>query len=148
MLYLFEHPEAVNSISLQPGANGNFFASASKDGILRLFDTRRNKTGELDILKHPSSFFIRLIQIKFLSLSDAVLQPDTELGKLFTAMFSPTEPSVIAVVGSDYGTVLYDIRNIKRLVQLFCKPLAIFYLRFNRGIIYVFQSILLFSEPE
>ena len=57
MLYLFEHPEAVNSISLQPGANGNFFASASKDGILRLFDTRRNKTGELDILKHPSSFY-------------------------------------------------------------------------------------------
>ena len=93
-------------------------------------------------------FIIRLIQIKFLSLSDAVLQPDTELGKLLTAMFSPTEPSVIAVVGSDYGTVLYDIRNIKRLVQLFCKPLAIFYLRFNRGIIYVFQSILLFSEPE
>ena len=64
-------------------------------------------------------------------MTDDVLQSAMGLGGLFTAMFSPTEPSVIAVVGSDYGTVLYDIRNIKRLVQSFNKQLAILYFMFN-----------------
>ena len=44
----FQHSDSVYSISLQPGNEGNIFATACGDGILRLFDTRRNKKGEFD----------------------------------------------------------------------------------------------------
>ena len=36
LLYSFEHSKCVNSISLQPGTNGNNFATACGDGIFRL----------------------------------------------------------------------------------------------------------------
>ena len=36
----------VNDISLQPGTNGNVFATAFEDGIFSLFDTRKSETGE------------------------------------------------------------------------------------------------------
>ena len=41
----FWQPSTVNSLSLQPGTHGNVFATASYDGILRLFDLRRNRKG-------------------------------------------------------------------------------------------------------
>ena len=45
LLSTFDHPSAVYSVALQPGSNGNVCATACQDGIIRLFDTRRNQTG-------------------------------------------------------------------------------------------------------
>ena len=47
LLNSFKHPETIEAIALQPGTNGNLFATGCEDGIVRLFDTRRNKTGNL-----------------------------------------------------------------------------------------------------
>ena len=35
----------AGDIALQPGTNGNIFATACGDGIFRIFDTRRNANG-------------------------------------------------------------------------------------------------------
>jgi len=49
LLYSFGHSDEVNSISLQPGTNGNNLATACDDGIFRLFDTRRSTTGQSEL---------------------------------------------------------------------------------------------------
>ena len=50
--------------------------------------------------------------------ADAVLQAAKRSGVLCSAMFSPAEPTVIALASMDDGAVLYDIRNIKRFVLI------------------------------
>ena len=42
----FEHPDGVLNIALQRGNGGTIFATACVDGILRLFDTRRDSKRE------------------------------------------------------------------------------------------------------
>ena len=44
-MYSFQHLDGVWDIALQPGTNGNVFASACEDGIVRLFDIRQSVTG-------------------------------------------------------------------------------------------------------
>ena len=39
------HPDSVWDIALQPGSDGQVFASACEDGIVRLFDIRTSATG-------------------------------------------------------------------------------------------------------
>ena len=46
----FKHPHNVKTIALQPDTNGNLFATACYDRILRLFDTRRNSTGKMSLI--------------------------------------------------------------------------------------------------
>ena len=41
------HPSVISDISLQPGTNGQVFASASSNGILRLIDQRQSTAGML-----------------------------------------------------------------------------------------------------
>jgi len=36
----------VVSISVKPGSDGNVFATANRDRVLRIFDTRRSTAGE------------------------------------------------------------------------------------------------------
>ena len=50
-----------------------------------------------------------------------MLQSPERPGPLFTVMFSPAEPNVVAVAGLNDGAVLYDIRNLKKFVNIFFK---------------------------
>jgi hypothetical protein len=48
MLTSFQHPNTVNFVALQPEQEGNVFATACTDGIVRFFDNRRNVKGGFD----------------------------------------------------------------------------------------------------
>ena len=45
-LHSLQHPDEINGLALQPGTDGNVIATACDDGILRLFDPRRDGKGE------------------------------------------------------------------------------------------------------
>ena len=50
MLHSFDHPDLVHYVALQPTAGliaGNILATACQDGLLRLFDMRRNAKGDI-----------------------------------------------------------------------------------------------------
>ena len=49
---------------------------------------------------------------------ESVSQATKRYGYLNTVMFSPTEPSVIAMAGWNDGTIIYDIRNLSKFVLL------------------------------
>ena len=110
-------------MSLQPGAsNGNLFGTACDDGILRLFDTRRNSTsgefvGYLSVIINTNKLIFILNNFYSNVLLD-VLQSSKRPGLLFSSMFSPVDSNVIAVAGSRDGTFLFDIRNIKRFLEI------------------------------
>ena len=42
------------------------------------------------------------------------LQTAERPGALYSVMFSPVEPNVVAVATEDEGAIIYDIRNLKR----------------------------------
>ena len=46
MINSIEHPSEVYGIALQSHQNENNFATVCPDGIVRLFDTRRNGKGQ------------------------------------------------------------------------------------------------------
>ena len=46
LLHLFQHPDQVNYITLQPRTNGNVFATVCGDSKFRLFDIRQRTTGK------------------------------------------------------------------------------------------------------
>ena len=48
LLNSFQRPSQVNGVALQPGKDGNICVTAGFDGLVRLFDTRRNKKGDLN----------------------------------------------------------------------------------------------------
>ena len=117
MLNTFNHPSLVPSVALQPGSNGNFLATACADGILRLFDLRRgSETGKFCFYIISGSN--RSAVIFNFAISDAMLQSAKICVSLHSTMFSPADPSVIAVAGDD-GALLYDLSNLKRSFSFF-----------------------------
>ena len=58
LLHSFDHPDSVHYVALQPATGlmtGNLLATACQsDGLLRLFDMRRNSKGDIP----PKSLFI------------------------------------------------------------------------------------------
>ena len=68
MLNSLEHPfvTTVLGCALQPGSEGNVLATASADGILRLFDIRRNKNGKL--LRSSKAYFFAMNSSFFTSI--------------------------------------------------------------------------------
>ena len=130
---------------MQPGSNGNFFATACRDGILRLFDTRLNKNGELIFtINKLVKKMLKILRI-FL-LVDAMLQVPKRPGYLNTAMFSPSEPLVIAVAGCNDGTFLYDIRNLNRFQYQFLFLFLVVSITYF--IFLLFKNSRLFSFPS
>ena len=59
-MYSILHPDQVFDIALQPGTDGNVFASACEDGIVRLFDIRQSVTGILLNILHCNDYIIPL----------------------------------------------------------------------------------------
>ena len=64
MLHSFDHLKTVFGLALQPGADGNVIATACKDGIIRLYDTRKEK----------NSSFIHSIQLILFSIKIVLKQ--------------------------------------------------------------------------
>jgi WD40 repeat protein len=111
----------VNAVALQPGEGGNIFATACNDEVVRLFDTRRNVKGGFDQRRKmdPSNVFQALqFSILFVLFLDAVSQSNKRSGALNTIVFSPAEPSVVAVASVREGALICDIRNLKRYLYL------------------------------
>ena len=126
-MHSFDHPDLVHYVALQPTAGliaGNILATACQDGLLRLFDMRRNTKGDIQpkSLYSYSNNYVRLIAHRVLiSYSDAVSQTANQHCVLYTAMFSRAEPTVIAVASTTHGALIYDIRNLKRsLIFHYC----------------------------
>ena len=121
MLTSFQHPDTVNAVALQPGEGGSIFATACNDEVVRLFDTRRNVKGGFDQRRkmNPSNVFQALqFSILFVLFLDAVSQSNKRSGALNTIVFSPAEPSVVAVASVREGALICDIRNLKRYLYL------------------------------
>ena len=60
------HLDTIWGFSIQPGTNGNVFASACSDGILRLFDIRHSVTGmSLNFFHCPKILFFKFLNIYF-----------------------------------------------------------------------------------
>ena len=103
-----DHDQEV-AISLQPGNDGNLFATAGIDHVIRLFDTRRKPLGESSF-----SYFCTLPDASYTFLftirAVPVLETGNANGPLMSVVFSPADPSFIAVSGIK-GTRILDIRN-------------------------------------
>ena len=103
-----DHDQDV-AISLQPGSDGNVFATAGFDHVIRLFDTRRKPLGESSF-----SYFCTLPDASYTFLftirAVPVLETGNANGPLMSVVFSPADPSFIAVSGIK-GTRILDIRN-------------------------------------
>ena len=99
----------VVSFSLKPGSDGNVFATANRDHVLRVFDTRRSTAGEYT---NTNLFLDNSIKKKWWTFLYSVVE-DTNLVdivNLWSVMFSPLNPWLIAVAGTN-GTQILDIRN-------------------------------------
>ena len=100
------HRFSVYSIALKPETRGNIFASSCADGKLRLFDLR-------------------------LSSTNPIIQTAYRSGALHSAMFSPSEPSLVATAGLGDGTQLHDIRLPTRCLHFFPSQGGTIEVRFN-----------------
>ena len=104
-----DHDQDV-AISLQPGSDGNVFATAGIDHVIRIFDTRRKPLGERSFSHFcnlPGASYTFLLTIPAVP----VLETRNEYGPLMSVVFSPADPSSIAV-GGIKGTRILDIRNL------------------------------------
>jgi len=84
LLHSLEHPfvTTVLGCAFQPGNEGNVLATASADGILRLFDIRRNQNGERENPKvhffaMNSSYFAFFLPFVYLSSSSVSVRQKT-----------------------------------------------------------------------
>ena len=120
--------ELVLSISLKPGSDGNVFATACIDHVLRIFDIRRNTPlGEYSSLLRQITFTIlnnytltlfndinkvmeMITSFSAFSLFPSVFEAKNQFCPLQSVMFSPVDSSLIAVAGSK-GAQILDIRK-------------------------------------
>ena len=58
--------------------------------------------------------FVQLVLVTCLILVSVPAKIGKRPGDLYSVMFSPVEPNVVAVATEDEGAIIYDIRNLKR----------------------------------
>ena len=119
--------ERVLSISLKPGSDGNVFAAACIDHVLRIFDIhRRTPLGEYSQFVATNHIFpilnnstvMVMITSFSISLFPSVFEAKDQFCLLKSVMFSPVDSSLIAVAGRD-GAQILDTRNdSSRFVEL------------------------------
>jgi len=112
-----------SSFALQPQSNGNVLASVVEDcsPALQIFDIRCNSHCKLYFICSSINlifYFLRLLMIEFQILACIFETDQSYFHSLHSAVFSPAEPSLLAVSGY-YQTELIDIRQPNKSLQLY-----------------------------
>ena len=95
-------------ISLQPGTDGNVFASFSvSECVVRICDVRCSSKGLLIFY-----YYQMFIVLKLFFNSGAAIQKTIQRNSLYSSTFSPVLATHLALAGDD--TQIIDIRNPSR----------------------------------
>lgn len=133
LLNSYAFSDGIMDISMQPNSLGNVFALPSESGTLRLFDLRIKANGrEKTIVKNLRyiTFLLILLIVFFNAITAPVVQTCKQNGSLYSAMFSPVDPMIIAIGTEDCAQII-DIRSpsgYKYFICIFLMRLFIFHL--------------------